>query len=61
MITKPYDPLGCLGDGDLVQLVLEAAEPWFNRHQKEWLEELVRRFWETKEQLDHIHDELPPI
>ena len=42
--SMTYDPVGSLSDKELIRLVLEAAEPWFSRHQKEWLEELIRRY-----------------
>lgn len=47
------DPIAALTDKELVRLVREAYEPLFNRHEREWLEELIHRFEEAAEALSN--------
>ena len=53
-MSYDYDPLKALRDEELVNLVREAAEPCFDRRQKEWLEELIRRLNNVVEEIDGL-------
>jgi hypothetical protein len=46
----PYDPIEAIQDKELIKLVLQSASVHdFTRREREWLEELIKRFEQLSE------------